>query len=446
MESNEEVINNSKKKDSNEDIVKRTRKRTPNENTVSERAKKYFESLGEKNINGKMKVFYECKMCCTKLNGDKLHNLAAHIYSSHPEFSQEINGEKKQSPEIVRIKLLNNLVEIVALNGRPFKSLSDSGLQEILQDKLNALKAAGIGICLSDPDFPEVKKHLHEMATRVRKKIKEEVSGRALFLMVDIVKKNQRAIFGVSIQYIIDANLKVRSIGMIELEQSNTAKYLADVICERLKMYEIDLKQIFTITTDNGKNVLKMVRDIDTILQERTTNGTADKTQNIPEPVGQNGQSSANEQDSDVIIDDEIELLLQETDDENDDEVLESLFDEAFFQRNETLLTEMSNQIINDFIEVIWDITGVNCSAHTLQLSIKDALKKILQKHQNVIKLCRKVAKVLRLKSTQHKYQTHFNSKYHIPRLDNDTRWGTMYTMVSTFVFVCVSLTITTFV
>lgn len=298
---------------------------------------------------------------------------------------------------------------------------------------------------MSDSNFPEVKEHLRELANRVRDKIKEEVHDHALCLLVDIVKRNQRSIFGVSIQYMVDGKLKVRSIGMIELEQSHTAKYLANVICERLKIFEIDLKQILTIATDNGKNVLKMVRDIDIILQDRIASNTSDKTRNALEPFGQNGQSSANEPYSDMIIDDEIEFLLQETDDENDEEVLESLFDEAFFQQNNTLLTEMSNKVINDFSDVIWDITGVNCTAHTLQLVIKDALKKIAKKHQNVIKLCRKVAKALRLKSTQQNYEKHFNRKYHIPRLDNDTRWGTMYTMVCTCDFKCLILIIVKF-
>lgn len=43
---------------------------------------------------------------------------------------------------------------------------------------------------------------------------------------------------------------------------------------ERLKMYEmiseIDLRQILTITSDNGSNVLKMVRDIGDIIENST--------------------------------------------------------------------------------------------------------------------------------------------------------------------------------
>lgn len=48
------------------------------------------------------------------------------------------------------------------------------------------------------------------------------------------------------------------------------------VVLDCLKEYEIDLRQILTITTDNGKNILKIVRDIDAILQ----NEIEEKTDN----------------------------------------------------------------------------------------------------------------------------------------------------------------------
>lgn len=123
-------------------------------------------------------------------------------------------------------------------------------------------------------NWPEVKNLLHKIAIAVRDKIKEEVRSRVISLQVDIVTKNRRAIFGITIQYVANGKVRVRSIGVIELLQSHTTQYLADVICARLKIYEIDLKQILTITTDNGTNFLKMVREIDAILQDAIINET----------------------------------------------------------------------------------------------------------------------------------------------------------------------------
>lgn len=130
------------------------------------------------------------------------------------------------------------------------------------------LRNAGYSLNLSDSNLPEVKEHLHIMAEKVRKKIANEVKGRAIELMVDIAKRNNRSIIGASIQYIANGKLKVRSIAMIELHEAHTAKYLAEIICVRLKVFEIDLRQILTITTDNGSNVLKMIKDVEDYLQK----------------------------------------------------------------------------------------------------------------------------------------------------------------------------------
>lgn len=78
---------------------------------------------------------------------------------------------KKGDISAKRLKLLQSLVEMVTVNGRPFKCIVDSGFFSIIQNKLDKLKAAGCGLNLSNENLPEVKEHLSEMAVRVRPKI-----------------------------------------------------------------------------------------------------------------------------------------------------------------------------------------------------------------------------------------------------------------------------------
>lgn len=66
-------------------------------------------------------------------------------------------------------------------------------------------------------------------------------------------------------------------------------------------------------------------------------------------------------------------------------------------QSHKTTLDEMSNEIATHGFDIEWDITNVNCAVHTLQLGTKDVLDMISTKHQNFIKLCRKITKFLRL-------------------------------------------------
>lgn len=92
-------------------------------------------------------------------------------------------------------------------------------------------------------------------------------------------------------------------------------------------------------------------------------------------------------------------------------------------------------QLLNEIgLDVLWDISGVNCAAHTLQLALKDALKKMAIQHQNIISLCHQVAKTMRIKSHQQSYKTETDgSSYTMPRLDVETRWGYTFLMVRPF-------------
>lgn len=412
-----------------------SKRRKTNHETVSEKAMQYFDFAEEVMVGENLNTFYKCKQCHGKYNGNKPHNLAAHLQRAHLQIFDEIYDLKKSSIATKRLKLLQNIVEIVTVNGRPFKYIMDSGFKSIIQSKLDKLKAAGHGINLSNPNLPDVKQLLHEIGNEIRNKIKREVVGRALSLLVDIVTKNNRSIFGVSIQYIHNGKLFVRSIGMIELLQSHTAVYLADVICNRLKVYDIDLKQIITITTDNGSNMLKMIRDIDAILQQKILQNANDNvvehTQNGSDG-SLNSASSCDDKSSDIQIDEEISNVLLEADEETTDEqALAFLFDDVLLKDHENLLSAMNKQMVDSIgFDILWDITGVNCAAHTLQLAIKDALKRIARKHRNVIKLCRKVVKALRLKSIQQEIKT-IGKQFRKPRLDVETRWCSLYLMVS---------------
>lgn len=400
------------------------KKRKRNEETLTEKAMKHFEFertvLG---INGDEKHFYKCLICLQSKNGTNNANLAAHLKSSHfAVFSEMYDGKKDPLP-IKRLKLLQNCTEIISTNGRPFNSLLDSGFQSIIRNKCEKLRIGGCPLNLSDPHLVEVKTHLSETAQKIRSKIKNEVKDRALGLMVDIVSKHHRSILGVSIQYACNGKLRVRSIGMIDLEKRHTGIYLAEKIIERLKIFEIEPIQILTITTDNGANVLKMIRDIEN-LQETCVNEQKKATNSN---VSRNlfpDFSSVNVENAEIE-----NILLVADDNITDEEALDILFEDVELERNSTLLSAISTELSDKGVNVLWDISGVNCAAHTLQLAIKDALNKISKSHSNVINIARTIVKFLRLKTTTSQMDE-IGLKYKLPRLENDTRWCSLYLMV----------------
>lgn len=389
---------------------------------ISQKVYAYFERDDEQDSSGINK--FRCKTCKSKVSGSKLYNLVSHLRHIHSEKYDEIYVPKDGSavPLSVRqLNLLHNLVEIVSVNGRPFKSILDSGFQSIIRDEVNKLKEGGYGLTLSNGNMPEVKNKLHDMATKVRNKIKNEVQGKPISLLCDIVTKNRRSIFGISIQYIVNGKLRVRSIGMVELLESHTGTHLAAVVVARLKMYEIDLKHILTITTDNGSNILKMVRDFDEILQDIISN---DVHFDFETPA----QSSSNSVT--LQTDEAISALLVQMEHLSDEDAIQKVMDGVLLKHHDSLLTAMSKKLVDEVgLNILWDVTGIHCAAHTLQLAIQDALKKISPEHQNVISLARAVAKTLRRKSMLYEINHQFN-EFRVPRLECDTRWGTLYLMV----------------
>lgn len=355
------------------------------------------------------KDLYKCVICASKLNGKKKSNLTKHLKRKHRDVYAKIVVGSDLPIKAERLELLQNLVEIVTLNGRPFAALTDSGLQAIIQKDLQRFHDAGCGLSMSNPNLLEIKQHLHGMSKKIRNKIKKEVANRPLSLLVDIVTKNRRSIFGLSVQFIVNGRLKVRSIGMIELLESHTAVYLASVLFERFRVFEIQLKQIFSITTDSGRNVLKMVRDVDKTSQEKADEET--ETVAI--------------EDTDIA--DQIQNLPDK--EETDEEAILALVDAAIHKKHEDLLAEVCAEMQKHADNVLWDVPGIKCAAHMTQLVIKNSIQQLDQKYRDVIDLSRRVARALRLESVRN-HMKNIGKPYKVPRIEVDTRWGTLYLMV----------------
>lgn len=401
------------------------KKRKRAEGSRTEKALTFFKLIDKNHADNPNKT-HTCNICGEYFNGQKEWNLVVHLAKRHNEIFESA-FDQKEPTSIKRLKLLQNCTEIVTVNGRPFSYLSDSGFKNIIEDKLVELKFAGKGLNLSDPTFPEVKGYLKQSAQKIRDIIRDEVKGRSLSLMVDAVTKHHRSILGVSLQYAANGDLKIRSIGMIEIKKKHTGKYLADLIINRLQELGINLTQIITITTDNGANILKMIRDIDGILQVEIDKA---KQTMVDERSGKTTETNSmlhgsveDDGNDDAAID---ELLAQSVGMIDDDDAIDIVIDEA---NNQTLLRAMTIEMEKSGADFVFDITGINCTAHTLQLAVKDALGNLHKSSKNVIELCRIVCKMIRLQSTSNDMEE-LGIAYKKPHIENETRWGSMFLMV----------------
>ncbi|KAL4090653.1 hypothetical protein QTP88_025447 [Uroleucon formosanum] len=208
--------------------------------------------------------------------------------------------------------------------------LNDSGFRRILDPVLNGFQKK------LKINSNSIKKHVYEESLLIKQEIITEASSKSKLISLKL-----------------DAVTRLnRTLGLIELTESHTALY--------------------TITSDNGANMLKAInlveKDISTVLDESHTdqddaiilNETAEIHSNI---------SSSDDECSDNETGADSSIL--------DNEQIENIFNEDIEFVYSTY--EHTEQILNDIqLHNLGDdsfFTGIRCVVHTLQLAVIDSLK-----------------------------------------------------------------------
>lgn len=394
--------------------------------SANDKAHKFFV---EEDSNKQKCQIEGCTSVISTTNGS---NMVSHLKYCHPEIYKEHIGDKliknQEYYSIQRLELIQNCVEIVTVNGRPFKCLGDSGFRKIVDQQLTELANHGFVINLDNKNFPEIKNYLRNVATKIRELIKQEVEKQHVSLMADIVTKNSRSILGLSIQFPVGEKIEIRTINMIQLKKSNTGSYLKSVITECMSQYDIKISHLSSITTDNGKNMVAMV--------EKFSSTEANEDSDIDSDTENDTDADTSESDDDS----EIETV---TDRCNNEQILHVLDEFDNNELNEILDDPISDEdnnlevVAEEFVAQEEKLYGIRCASHTLQLCIADALK--ISNTKGLISLCRNVVAVLRTKKIVYKMRKiGFELR---PCTDVPTRWCSTFLMASVsiqnFLYLC---------
>ena len=165
-----------------------------------------------------------------------------------------LNNLDKKLFKTVRVKIETHLLgtawlEMVTVNGRPFKIIEDSGFRKLLNPISQALSDSGNKICINAEN---IRKEAVMLASKIKKEIKEDIREKFISLKIDIATRMNRAILGINIQLIKNGKLTLWTIAMKELTHRHTAEDIKNTVAEILEQYEISVSQIYTVTTDNG--------------------------------------------------------------------------------------------------------------------------------------------------------------------------------------------------
>lgn len=380
-------------------------------------AKDFFDEPENRNGN----LMFKCKLCGVCKNSNKISNLASHLKTTH--HTVYVTEIKKQIEypltklKIERLKLLQNCVEMTTVNKQPFADLLKSGFQKIIAHQLEEFEKNGIALDLKSRNLTPVKEHIRHITSKIRAMIQDEMKNMMISITADVATKNNRSIFGLHAQYILNGKLIHRCLGMIGMHDRHTGKYMSDLLRDCLGRYEAGFDNIVSATTDNASNMRAMVL----CMNEHPE----DEAEECSGPNQRAGQIP----DTNIVDDIAIDIEIADFVDNGSDE-LQALLDNLTPEEDEWTLANYDD----NWLEHIQHnhhflINGVNCAAHTLQLAVRDAIAQITSEPKNVIKLCKMFAKFTRLQKTIYELKKKgIRNRY--PPLDVCTRWSSTYLMV----------------
>lgn len=406
-------------------VLKMSRKISQNE-----KAKVYYD------IVDRDKSIFKCNIddCGKQLTAKNPSSLVSHIKHVHIDiYRKEINLEylDAKTIEIKRLELIQQCAEIVTVNGRPFNYLLDSGFQNIIREKVEFLNTNNCGIAFKYP-FTEIKQYIFETEVKIREQIKNEMQGQLGSIMIDIGSRNSWSILSIYIQYPIDGYIKVRNIGMIRMKERHKSEYIEELVMTQLKKFGIEKLAIFSFTTDNASNMTAAVKLFDDDIGDDAEEAEDDEDDQQRDTDSSN-HSSAHQfiaHSQNVLSVDEIRNLIRlhdntaEIDNDTDQDLACILDDGAAFR-------DAMNSVEMNLARTTINVNSVPCSAHTLQLAVKDALQDATEV-SDIISLCRLAAK--RLRRETYVYDLQAAQKFvKIVRIDCEVRWNSIYLMVRNY-------------
>ncbi|KAH7959828.1 hypothetical protein HPB49_014065 [Dermacentor silvarum] len=201
-------------------------------------------------------------------------------------------------------------------------------------------------------------------------------------LKIDYASRLGTALLGINVQYAENGRLILQLLAMKELFDRHTAEHFTSQVKSTLSCYDLSVAQVYSVTTDNGANMLKAAR------------------------------------------------LLCETDHETDASSSEEEADSGYpeFEHCGCLLdnAEDAESLGLDGVEFK---LGVRCAAHTKQLAVSDALKD--SGSNTLVAQCRALVKKLRAQSAMSLIRKLGLRK---PIIDCPTRWMSTLVMLTRLV------------
>lgn len=354
----------------------------------------------------------EC-LLCGKVMVSRRDNFLRHYSRRHlPELLRL--GRRYimvQSSIMTKDQYIDNIIEIMVVCNLPFSFWSHPA---VLKNQECYAKEFGI-TCSA--------KTMHDLLTKysqvVRERLKKELCGRLISLKFDLATRKGRNILGIAAQFVDDWYQEIRYLGMKEVTGASTAENLRNIIDGILGIFDLETQNVYSVTTDNGGNVLKTSRmilgDVDWPVSE-------EELKFIREQI----QDFENDDDDDEMMEMPVETVMEfdyGLQDTEESDIIALDIDEE----RETQAEQAQADLYRALERAVrpYAVRETRCAAHVVQLAVLDFIKlkgrrAFLEQLKVTVKEVRKYIRKLPPTNTKPKQ----------PTLANDTRWGSSYDMV----------------
>ncbi|XP_021694276.1 uncharacterized protein LOC110674301 [Aedes aegypti] len=139
--------------------------------------------------------------------------------------------------------LFESLAKLVCYHNLPLSCIEWEGLKQLI-DPI----AVAVGVSLNRN---KNKAFIHAIANRIRTALSSEMKHKLLSLKVDSASRYHRHVLGINVQFVLDGKFVIRTLGMVEIRERQTAAFLKTKILDVLQSYGVSLDQIFSVTVDN---------------------------------------------------------------------------------------------------------------------------------------------------------------------------------------------------
>ena len=112
-----------------------------------------------------------------------------------------------------------------------------------------------------------ISEYIKKAAVELRDRIWKGLFKKLFSLKIDLVTCRRKCYLGINVQLLVPkknnmVEVKVYTLGSIEIKDRKSVKNLKETIISTLVKFELDIQQIFSNTTDNGKNVVACTREL----------------------------------------------------------------------------------------------------------------------------------------------------------------------------------------